>query len=252
MVTDSKEIPDCCISWIKETCFPLGMVTSPGWYLPTLGQCPWALSGVCWCGTSRWSRSRSWSTCLPYPGWFYEFCRNSYPWYTCPATQVCWVQSYCRVGIVLCPGKPGEMRGRGRALAGFRNVRSTLQKVLAVSSREKLWCYVVLSGGWWRVGRRRAAGLLRGHKHGLCGGRDAAQGFSRSISPRGRGDAGRAVAEAAGANGDSWEMVRGVNSFLLLGITLLVLVCTFPGLKTATGSRRGPSSDCSPRLWGHL
>lgn len=76
MVTDNKETPDCCISWIKETCFPLGVVMSPGCSLPTGGQCPGALSGVCSWGRSHWSLSHSWSTCLVYPGCFHEFWRN--------------------------------------------------------------------------------------------------------------------------------------------------------------------------------
>lgn len=77
----------------------------------------------------------------------------------------------------------------------------------------------------------------------------------RECSPeehRGRGDAGQAVAEATWATGarkESHGLVRGMNSFLLLSVTL-VLVCTFPGLRTATGSRWGPSSDAP--LWPSL
>lgn len=113
MVTDNKENPDCCISWIKDICVPLGVVTSPGWYLPMLGQCLWPLSGVCWCGSSRWSLTYSWRTCLFFPGCFYEFCRNFLSLIHPSWQPGCWVWSYCCVRIVFRPGKPGEMQRRG-------------------------------------------------------------------------------------------------------------------------------------------
>lgn len=69
---------------------------------------------------------------------------------------------------------------------------------------------------------------------------------------RGRGDAGQAVVEATWATvagRESRGLIRGMNRFLLLSVTL-VLVCTFPGLKTAAGSRWGPSSDAPPTFVG--
>lgn len=38
------------------------------------------------------------------------------------------------MGIVLCSGKPGEIGGRGRTLAGVKNVPSALSEVLSASS----------------------------------------------------------------------------------------------------------------------
>lgn len=94
-----------------------------------------------------------------------------------------------------------------------------------------------LDAAWWQV---EGGVELKGH----C----TQEG--RGCSPgehRGRGDIGQAVVEAAWATGarkESHGLVRGMK-FLFLSVTL-VLVCTFPGLKTVPGSRWGPSSDAPP------
>lgn len=61
----------------------------------------------------------------------------------------------------------------------------------------------------WPLTRTQAWTLLVGGREGW---------MQQEHHPRRRRDAGQVVAEAAGANGartDSWEIVRGINSFLL-------------------------------------
>lgn len=160
-----------------------------------------------------WRFSCSWSTCHFYPGCFVNFVE---PYLIHLGSQVRW-----------------ELRGEfWLCLEVFVGPCKSAHCILLGRAR-------VLQGGGWCG----AEGALPASCMGT--GMDCTEG--RGCSPgehRGRGGAGQAMVEATWATGarkESCGLVKGMNSFLLLSVPL-ALVCTFPGLKTAPGSRWGPSS----------